>query len=92
MRRVILAIALLAGVSTQAHAQSEGFFGGLADGFMRGRALRLRMEQAEANSPAGQCIAMQAARIMRQKKLAAPDIVHAQMDAARAYCREAFGG
>ena len=95
MKKYIIASALLIGVSAQAHAQWGSFAGGFAGGFLRGQALRLQREQAEAqpeaNSPHGHCMTMQANRIMGQKKLPPADVAKAQMDAAHAYCDQVFG-
>jgi hypothetical protein len=92
MRSIIISAALLAAITTQAHADFAQSF---MNGFEMSTASTLAdaaQKQAEANSPAGQCLAMQINKIMRQKKMPAASVVHTQMDAARAYCKEAFGG
>jgi hypothetical protein len=100
LRRIIVtAIALAVASPAFAGGFSGGFGGGFAQGF--GNAIEMgnamaQMDaakaQTEANSPAGQCLAVQTTRIMHQKRMPTPSVARSQMDAARAYCNSVFGG
>jgi hypothetical protein len=75
-----------------------GFGAGFAQGFANSQANALAsastyasMAAAEANSPYGRCVNMRADAILHQKKLPSAQVARAQMDAARAFCQEAFG-
>jgi hypothetical protein len=93
MKTLLIAALAAAGLvaATPASATGGGFgFGSFMDGFARGQAARAAMMQAMQNSPYGRCVSIRAEALMRQKQVPPANVVHAQMDAIKAYCREAF--